>query len=289
MTRWCCVAKEISERSQDNEDSVLRNHNRSVPIRILSLVGKLGFVAKLTVPKTSMMRANVAYCVEHSKPRFKHLVRQLVMLHDFPPHVMMYASEKGQGFSKAHDLNKHPEREGIMALAVPVPEMLNECFLAAIGFLLEFFNPAFVFFGSQPWQICRVGVPEGTVCVGEMIGKLGSDGNLDTFDGVHYQHSELSVEGVVVPYGIERCAGSDRVVRLAEGIDISAEAIVVYCFKTGNECITIRSEPAGDEEICLLLKGERGLIVFHCRLENEKPAELRILLKTSKRGAAGML
>ena len=118
-----------------------------------------------------------------------------------------------------------------------------------------------------------------------MIDELSPNGHLHPFNSIHDKHPQLPVEGVMLPYQVQCCAWFIGVVRLAERIEVGAEAVIIDSAQPFDQLIRRGNQTAFDELLCLLFEGKWWLGVFHYCPHNKKPAEFRML----SRGAAGVL
>jgi hypothetical protein len=182
----------------------------------------------------------------------------------------MHSLEEGERFSKAHDFNKHPERKGGMRIPVSFLKMLDKSLSASFCFLLQFVKPSLICLLAQTGQIPRIGVSKRSALMGEQIGELGPHSHLDPLKSVHHYDSQLTVKDVMMPDNIQRRAGLYYSVGFTKWIKVTTQPIVIDCLQSGNENITVGDKTSGNEQVGLLLKGERGLFVSHSTPNKEK-------------------
>lgn len=126
--------------------------------------------------------------------------------------------------AEGHDFADNPDRRQLFIIPSKVS---NKNLGTASHRLLEGFD----IFPVLPSRFEKVGIKMGvsTVAVRKMIGPLGTQGDLNAFDGVKDQQAQFPVENIVFEYLIEvgaRSALMSRVI-LFEGEQVGSKAIVV--------------------------------------------------------------
>lgn len=178
-----------------------------------------------------------------------------------------------------------------MILPVLGAEVLDERFPAVPCLLADLRQKPVALVGRQGRQRGRVirvgeGIP-AVMCV--VVGQLGADGDLDAFDSVHDQETQLAVERVAVPYHIECGAWPEGLAgKITERIPVPTQAVVVHRLEVFNDQPAIAGHASLDKKVGLLFQGESGFGVDHgCAFRpTKKPAEVSV---PCGRGPTGML
>lgn len=122
--------------------------------------------------------------------------------------VLVNSAITGEQRAERHHLRRHPQGKNGFVLAVLGLKVLDEYVLAAL--LLHSYRAQ----KPHPLRPRKARHRFGIIRVGKRIValrvsgcELGSDNNLDSFNGVHHHQAKMSIENIPRPNFIERGAG----------------------------------------------------------------------------------
>lgn len=133
-------------------------------------------------------------------------------------------------------------------------------------------------FDTKPRQGGSIQIVERSMFKDMPIDDLSTNSNFDSLNGIHNQKSQLPVEDISFPDGIQRCAGDQPLIRVArdtEGMPIGTEPVVIDRRQPIYQFGAIRNKTAGKQEVGLCRERKGRLLVLHAALpENKNPPNL---------------
>lgn len=113
-----------------------------------------------------------------------------------------------------------------------------------------------------------------------MVGELRAHEYLDALYRIQEQHAQGMVELVEPKHAVQAGTGYESVRSGTVGIEVGRKPILIDLGQDGDERIFVRYEPAGEEEVRLILQGLGRLLIPHDRPPDKKtPTEVSCILR----------